>query len=269
MQSRFERTYTVNEKNITFSPANWQNPTEESEKAISVVLQYHVTNLAHIEELKKRIKDISNFHQKKGIVAQRLENFHITIGMFFPKEKELSALSNILLSIEQNYKDQLFDLTLLAENDIFGPQNRKFPVALLCSTFLNEVYQVFMKQCEEKNISFKKMSDELKAHVSLVEVPLAEEDINIQMIKQGSKMEEVTQQVEGSGIILTYKDKSGNFVQLNSKELEQLAQLVSSLENSKVQSKAPLSLFFTQPALLATVDSKLINDDLVETNGIK
>ena len=229
---RFERTHTIaNNKSITFTPADWKNPTAESEKAISVVLQYHVADSKHVNELNKRARKICEAHQPIELKPENQNNFHITIVMLFPKERQLGLLANILASIEKKYHSSYVDLTLNAENDVFGPRDKKFPVALFSSIGLNAIYHDILKQCEENNIACKKIDADLRAHVSLV-APLDPKDVKEQMIKEMESLV-IPRIVSCSKIILTYKDSNNQVISLNSQELVELAQLADAELNKK------------------------------------
>lgn len=245
MQSRFPRTHNLNnKKSIIFTSSAWPTPTADSDKAISVVLQYRITDENILSELNKRKSQIIDAHADKKIESSN--NYHITILMCFPKEKELKAFSEILADIEAKYQTlPSFDLTLENKNIILG-KDIKYPVATVSSEQLEIVNNDLLRQCDEKGIKHQNYA-KFTAHISLT-TPLSVTDVDEDMVVNRCTKEKVTSKVPGSNLILTYKDENENLVELNSKEFNELAILTEPYTKvvKEVVTANPAQLFTPQ-----------------------
>lgn len=205
---------TLSNKVIRFSPHDWKNPDPRSEKATVLVLQHHINNKFLIEELNKRASRVVEQYAAQGAIKENSNNFHITIGMIFPKQSQLQTMKKIIESIEEQFSKQTIELTITDKNDLFG-YDKLFPVALVQSAQLQHIYDTFLSLCKDNNIEFKKNPNGFNPHISLLEKPLAKDE-QIKAIQTNNI--EIKCLSSGNDLMFTHQH-NGKYYQFHANEI--------------------------------------------------
>lgn len=224
MQNRQSSTYNLsNNKSITFISPVSQNTILDDVKMINVALQFRVTDKMILNEVYERKSQIVHAHAHAHKLLMPSHHSHIPFLICSIAEKDVVAFAKITALIETKFHNKIFSLNLENANKVVG-KDLRYPVAIITSAELQNLYQEFKKLCNHYGISYSGYSH-FTPYINLT-TPLKAGELDEDMVVNRCDNVKLTGTHLGSNIVFNYKNEQDDFVELNSAEFKELSNLI-------------------------------------------